>query len=614
MRERPRRNFVMHGNQPQRAGIRRILAGTVAAGLLALGSAGCGSSSSTSSTSASTATFAEPPATIPNYVFPMFTPSDWILNNTNQFENLLYPPLYFFGNGLDPTLNLSQSMAYAPVFSDGNREVTITLKPYKWSDGKPVTTRDIEFWINLLRANKTDYGQYVPGDFPDDVTSVDYVSPTKFTMHLAAAYNPTWFTFTALSEITPIPQHVWDRTSATSPIGNYDLTTSGAHAVWRYINKQSSDVSAYNTSPLWQVVDGAWKLDKISVDGTLTLKRNTSYSGPDKPKLQTVTELPFTSDTSEFDALRSGAVEYGYLPPQDSNQVSYFKSHGYTVVPWTLWGSAFLELNYTNPTVGPIIKQQYFRQAMQMLVDQPAIDSAIYKGYAWPSYGPVPTDPTTSFISSAESHNPYPYDPSKAIALLHAHGWKSGPGGVDVCSSGSACGAGISTGQKLQLSALYPTGYTQITEEMSAIKSSFSKAGIDLGITAEPIGTILSDAHPCTKSTRSTPACSWEMAQETFWVYGPQAYPDGGSLYGTGAASNEGGYSNSTMDALIRASHFGTGVSAIYPYENFAAKQVVSLWIPMTYWQISVISNKLHGAVPQNPLGTISPQDWSVSK
>src|SRR5271169_6368296 len=110
---------------------------------LALVAAGCSSSSSTSGSSAATkikggtAVWALPPASTPNYIFP-FTSSAYIsVINSNNFAQFLYRPLYWFGNGAQPTLNPSLSLANQPTWN-GNT-ATITLKHYMWSDGTPVT-------------------------------------------------------------------------------------------------------------------------------------------------------------------------------------------------------------------------------------------------------------------------------------------------------------------------------------------------------------------------------------------------------------------------------------------------------------------------------------------
>ncbi len=93
--------------------------------------------------------YALPPSTTPNYIFPM-TSSAYISVTTEHFSQLMYRPLYWFGNGSKPLLNPSLSLASEPTWS-GNT-ATITLKHYMWSDGTPVTSTDVMFWLNMLKA------------------------------------------------------------------------------------------------------------------------------------------------------------------------------------------------------------------------------------------------------------------------------------------------------------------------------------------------------------------------------------------------------------------------------------------------------------------------------
>jgi peptide/nickel transport system substrate-binding protein len=86
--------------------------------------------------------------------------------------DMMYRPLYWYGNDYRPTVDYRYSIARAPVFSDGGRTVTIKLKRWRWSDGEPVTSRDLTFWMNVLKASPgTEWCGYSPGYFPDNVTS-----------------------------------------------------------------------------------------------------------------------------------------------------------------------------------------------------------------------------------------------------------------------------------------------------------------------------------------------------------------------------------------------------------------------------------------------------------
>jgi peptide/nickel transport system substrate-binding protein len=40
--------------------------------------------------------------------------------------------------------------------------VTIKLKNHHWSNGEPVTVQDVEFWLNMMAAEKSNWA-YVHG-------------------------------------------------------------------------------------------------------------------------------------------------------------------------------------------------------------------------------------------------------------------------------------------------------------------------------------------------------------------------------------------------------------------------------------------------------------------
>lgn len=191
------------------------------------------------------------------------------------------------------------SIGNKPIYSNSNKTVTVTLKEWKFSDGQPITARSVLFWMNLLKANKTNWGACVPGHFPDNVVSATAVNAHSVRFKLNAAYSPTWFTYNELSQVVPIPM-AWDRTSLTSSVPTAatanlpDTTTVGAEAVCKVLNAQATDLATYATSPIWSVVDGPWKLKSFTTDGKAVFIPNTSCSGPIKSTIKEFVELPFT--------------------------------------------------------------------------------------------------------------------------------------------------------------------------------------------------------------------------------------------------------------------------------------------------------------------------------
>jgi peptide/nickel transport system substrate-binding protein len=575
-----------------------------------------GVSAASNSSSGATVTFAEQPGSPPRYIFPMIPPAQCLVQNTQQFQFLLYRPLYWFGGpGAPGTLkmNKKQSVAYAPIYNSNDTMVTVKLKRWMWSDGVPVTATDIIFWMDLLEATKTRSCFYAPGEFPSNVTSFQAVGSDTVVFHLDASVNPAWFTNNELTEIYPIPQQMWDRTSRSDPDGNYASTPSGAVAVYNFLTAQSANPASFASNPIWQVVDGPWRLVQMTNLGFAKFVPNPHYSGSPKPRVKAFEEIPFTSGTSEFLALRDGDIDVGYLPTSDLSEKGALASKGFTASPWYEWGVNDFVENFNNPTVGPIFDQLYIRQAMQSLVNQPELISKIYHGTATSAYGPVPTAVPNSDTTSQERTNPYPYDPKHAITLLKDNGWSVNPTGTSVCvrpgSAAGECGAGIAKNASLSFNLEYAAGNASLTAEYEALKSSFGKVGITLNLTSAPLDTVYATGTKCTPSEA---ACSWEMVS---WGYGiiytPQDYPTGELYFLPGAGPNAGSYSNSLNNTYIRASLTSTGgLPALHTYDNYLRLQLPVIWLPLPYYQLTEITKGLHGVAPQDVFSQIYPQNW----
>jgi peptide/nickel transport system substrate-binding protein len=599
----------------------KLALGVAAAALLAASSGSAVSANTTNYHG--TVTYALQPNQHPTYIFPFLSGTEASYVNAFEFENLLWRPLYWFGNNGEFSINYKLSIGEAPVYSNGGRTVTITLKHYKWSDGLPVTNRDIEFWMDIYMAEPGDYYGNVPGDIPSNIASMSFPTATPYTFSLTfnKAYSPLSLLYNDLSEIFPIPQHAWDRTSSTGAVGNYDLTTAGASAVYNFLNAQSANPSSWVGDPLWKVVDGPWQLsDTDAATGYTVLVPNPSYSGPVHAKVAKIELIPFTSDTAEFDALRSGELDYGYLPASDYAQRKYFTAHGYSFASWPTWGFNSFWLNYSNPKVGAIFKQLYVRQAMQHLINQPEIIADIYHGIAYPSYSQVPLTPKSSFLTTYASHNPYPYSPKVARELLASHGWTVHVTGIDTCAkpgSGSGeCGAGISGGAQLNFSDIVATGSPEFTAETQVIESDFSLAGIHLTLRQEPTDTIFGEAVPCTSSTPV--GCNWDIADfgpPGFSItFSPQYLPTIAVWLETGGDLNAGAYSSSALDNLIADTNTVPGSAPYKAEENYVSKELPWIWQPDYPYQYSVISNKLRGTLPQDPNTNIYPENWYLAK
>lgn len=629
--------------------------------LVSLLVAGCASAGSTpKATSGGVVTWAEAPSSAPNYILPLESGTYFSTPNSTDFSQLMYLPLYWFGQNGEPVLNYSLSVGTAPVFSHENTIVTITLKHWMWSNGQPITARDVVFWMNLVSAATSPaaafvgsnsspgpgWGAAVPGGFPQNIVSYKVVSTYVVSLTLNASYNPTWFTYNELSQIYPLPTRSWDRLASNGPIGNYDSSaqartaipntapaqyqpahpgtpTSGALGVAQFLNSESQNTSTYATNPLWKVVDGPFRLAQFTSSGFVKLVPNPAYSGPHKPTISAFEELPFTSDSAEITDLVSGALTIGYITPQSLAEKAQLESHGYAFSPWYDFAFQFMRYNFTNPTAGPIFRQLYFRQAFQSLVNQDQYIKVFLSGYGTVTEGPVPTyPPGNPDVSPLLKRGPvYPYDPNHAVALLKAHGWAVHPGGVSTCSNpgtgANQCGAGVAAGQALTFSVLYGSGVTSVQNEMIALQSAASQiAGISLHLSSVPFGQVVATMHG--HCSFSHPCSDWQFANTGGgWVYDPDYYPTGGELYSVGAGANTGYYDSAVNQANIAATHSAPNAkaerSALFAYEDYLAKNLPMVWLPSTPFQLTMYKRTLHGVVPQGIFSEIYPQDYTFS-
>lgn len=564
-----------------------------------------------------TATMALPPAATPNWIFPIGAPGYGASYNYG-IQSLLFMPVYdAVQEKGELTTSGPSTLGLTPKWSDGNRTVTIPLREgVTWSDGKPVTARDIEFWFHLVKANKADWGSYSVGTMPDNVKRFETVDEHTVRLHLDRSYNPDWFTANQLSLLRALPQHAWDATEDGGGIGDWDRTAAGAKAVFARLTRHAKSLGRYGDDPLWKTVDGPWKLAGWTDGGQVTLARNEKFTGPasERPHLDKVVFKPFTTADSEYNVLRSGGVDYGYIPPSVMAQKDTFEDRGYRVDPWEGWAATYIVYNFNSSAGGPFMDQLYVRQAMQHLVDQKAMTDVVWQGSATETLGPVPVTPKTQYLSPRMAKNPYPYSVSAARKLLTDHGWRIQDGTARCVRPGTGadeCGKDVKRNSPLKLTLLSQSGSTETTNMMQELKSSLSLAGIDLTIRQQPLNSVLGNSVPC---TRKDPGCDWDMS--FFGTAGSWYYPlnpSGEQLFSTGASANFGNYSDKKADQLIRAVQYSPDMTAVHAYGEYLQKQLPVMWMPNPAYQVSVIRNDLRG-VEQNPTVTFAPQHWYYVK
>lgn len=595
---------------------RRIAICAVVVACAGVALAACSSSPASSSKKGTgDIVFAEGPGAAPNYIFPYMGCAYFSVSNINQFQDLMYRPVYWFGLGSSTAVQFPLSLADKPVFSDGNKTVTLTMKGWKFSDGQTVNAESVMFFLNLYKADPTSYCGYNAGyGIPDNVSSVTG-SGNTVTINFKTSVNTNWILYNYLAELTAMPE-AWDVTSATAPAGSGHCATgawgavstdAACKAVEKFLDKEALLTSTF-TDPMWQTVDGPWRLTSFDTLGNATLKPNPSYSGPQKAQVAEVQLRAYTSTSAEEDDLYSGALTIGFVDPSQlpgdapspgtvGPQVGALQGK-YTLYTGSPWSFNYAPFNFaSSDPKSPELRQLYVREALQEAVNQVAIIKSVDKGYGWPTCSPIPPNAPSSIVSTVSCD--YPYDPTAARALLASHGWTI-EGGVQTCTrpgtAANECGAGIASGATLSFSIIWASGSPALNETLTAEISSWSSIGITFSHTEASFDEVVAQCDG-----GSFQLCMWGGG----WVYAPDYYPSGETLFTPGGSFNPGKYSNATMTSLVTATTAGS--ANLTAYGTYAAQQLPVLYEPNPT-ATTEVSVKLHGLVTPNPLGNFMPE------
>lgn len=559
-------------------------------GITVPGGLGSVPAAATGTQKAGTITWGMHPGAVPNSIFPILTSATNTVYNLESFGWEMWRPLYWTQNGVTPEVVPSMSLASLPVFSNGDKTVTITMKSsYKWSDGQPVTSKDLLFDIDLIKAGVKESGSnwasYVPGHFPDNLVSASTPNSSTLVLNLSGPVNPGWFTDDILSyagPTDPLPAHAWAKASANGPILDF-TNPANAKKIFDFLTAQNKSVSTYAANPLWQVVDGPYKLSAFNATtGGYTMTPNTSYGGPHAAKMSNYQGVPFTSDTAELNALKTGSLDAGYVDYSAVPQIPSIKRLGYNVFGMPDFGMNFVAYNFKDTTghFNAIANQLYFRQAMAHLEDQQGYINAFFHGAGDPAYGPIPAYPKSPYLPANAATNPYPFSVSNAVSLLKAHGWTVTPGGTDTCTSAgsgaSQCGAGIPAGTKLAFNLIYNTSPGIIGQQVTDLASKAKQAGITITLSSSNFNYMITNyIDP------AAPANVNKWAMEDFGGETLNPYATTFGLFNTNGSTQIGDYSNPTADSLINASIASGNPTAVKDEASFLTTNQPILFQPV---------------------------------
>jgi peptide/nickel transport system substrate-binding protein len=300
----------------------------------------------------------------------------------------------FSPKDLSPVPGIAKSWTVSP----DKKTVTFKLFPgRKWSDGRPITSADVKYSLQVLGGNGALFTSYT-----SNVTSIDTPDANTVVIHTK---KPDARIVGGLF-IYIIPEHVWGKYSVKTLLGSFKPSM-----------------------PL--VGSGPWVATKFQRNHIIVMDRNPYWRGP-RPKFDEIQFIKFGNADAAERALRLGEVDF-----VREVQASSFARMGKAPHIQTVKAPSpsFTELAFNlcsrkicpDAKFNPAVQDRTVRQAIAYAVDRSRIDAIADRNTSFVAHGILPQYYKAFYQQPGID---YPYDPAKANQMLDAAGYKRGSGGI----------------------------------------------------------------------------------------------------------------------------------------------------------------------------------------
>jgi peptide/nickel transport system substrate-binding protein len=313
----------------------------------------------------------------------------------------------------------SESLSPAPSLATGcepnsdSTEWTCTLRDgLRWSDGSPLTSRDIAFSYRFIIDNKVpQYRAYFPFkptfETPDDRTLIWKSEQPTFAPDM-----PPWAYI--------VPEKVW----------------TGVNG------KGLAEIKAQPNTP--SIGSGPFTLTSWTQGQGWTMEKNPYFWG-DPPTVDRIEYRVYSNEEAMVQALRNGEIDLadGVRPSlvktlENMDNVSVQK----VVSDW--WLNLAFNFGGQSPDAHPLpaLKDLDVRTAIEMAIDKQEIVDKVYQGTA--TTGDTIVRPASAFWHlDIPADEEIPYDPEGAAAMLEDAGYTD--------TDGDGIREDPSTGKPLQM-------------------------------------------------------------------------------------------------------------------------------------------------------------------
>jgi peptide/nickel transport system substrate-binding protein len=282
--------------------------------------------------------------------------------------------------------------------SDDKKTVTYHLiKGAKWSDGQPITSKDVKYTLDVLGGNGPLFTTYV-----ENVASVE--TPDDATVVVRTKQPDTRMVGGLFMHI--LPEHVWGKQKPKA------LTTT-------YKPKMP------------MVGSGPFITTEFRRGRIIRMERNPNWRGA-KPKFDEIQIIKYGSQDAVERALQLGEIDF-VREVQASSFERLSKAKDVKTVKSPSPSFSELAFNLCDEQHCPDAKfnagvqDLAVRQAIAYAVDRKKINAIAYRNTSFEGHGLLPQYYSSFYEQPAED---YALDVEKAKQLLDDAGWVPGSGGV----------------------------------------------------------------------------------------------------------------------------------------------------------------------------------------
>lgn len=496
--------------------------------------------------------------TTPDEDITSFSPlySDSIANA--QAAQLLFADLIWVNRFAQ--IDYGRSLVTKIDVSPDTKTYTVTLKPWAWSDGVPVSTQDVLYDWKLIQEMGDTYPGYGSGGIPMNIQSVTALDAMHFKVVLKQPANPTWFIYNGLSQLAPLPYHAWK------------------HFTLDELFAQQSEPSLYS------VVDGPLKIQRLDPGLDAIFVPNPHYSGPKMHFSRFVFKF-VENDGARMQQVESGDLDFAPLRTELYDVVQHVKGvYVQELAPPSTFDE--LSINLLNPK-DAFFRDVRVREAMQDAINQKGEIETVLHGFGFPVYTAVPPSDANMLAPALRAgHYPVGYGPAKARALLREAGYAPGPDGIMQ-----------KDGRKLEFVDLDTPGGAEAAEMTLYVQANLRAVGIQMDVREVEFNQAMTIMQFRPKD--------WDVV---FLGRSDGGYPSGEGLLETGAYNNNTGYSDPKMDRLIEDSVSKPGLDALYQFEIYTAEQQPMIFLPRGA-DLYLVRDRIHGVDNfTDPAGLLAPE------